>query len=87
MKRYKPLLIFFVLDFLSYAIDIFVYTIEQFADKTSIAVFRTFLRYLYILNVGPVTIGFAIVYLKDNLDVIQEISKLDILCKVSIFQN
>ena len=85
MRRYKPLFVFFIVDFASYVIDISVYTIELIWSGTEETTFRTIMRYLYILNIGPVMIGFAILYLKDNLDVIQEISKLDHLCKVSIF--
>ena len=39
------------------------------------------------MNIPQVMVGIALVYLKDDKDAIQEISKLDNLCKVSIFQR
>ena len=88
MRRYKPLLFFFIVDFASYSIEIFVYSIELLPSQNLKSTFiGTLVRYLYILNIGPLLAGLAIIYLKDNSDVIQEISKLDYLCKVSIFQK
>ena len=41
----------------------------------------------YLLNLPQIMIAFAILKLKDSKDVIQELSKLDYLIMVSVFQK
>lgn len=40
-----------------------------------------------MINIPQILIAYAVVYLKESNDCLQEISKLDYLLKISIFQR
>jgi len=76
----KPLVIYFISDIVSYGMMIYMLTIQRLDRPVS-----HFLIVVYMLNFPQIMLGFGILYLKDNKDVLQELSKLDYLVHVSIF--
>lgn len=78
----KQLLVYFLLDMLSFLLTIFIYFLEQM-DKVP----NRFIMFCYITNVHHIILGYAILFLKDSKDCLQELSKLDYLLKISIFQR
>lgn len=79
----KRLIFYFVIDIISYGMAIFIFTAESMGLFESN---RTMLS-LYLLNAPQIMLAYAILNLKDSKDVMQELSKLDYLLIVSIFQR
>lgn len=77
------MLIYFLVDMLSYGMVIFIYTSQRLSwlDQEPVIIV------CYLLNLPQIMIGYAILKLKDSKDVIQELSKLDYLIIVSVFQR
>lgn len=78
----KQLLVYFLLDMLSFLLTIFIYYLQQLD-----LVPDRFIMFCYIVNLHHIIIAYAIIYLKDSKDCLQELSKLDYLLKISIFQR
>lgn len=78
----KQLLIYFFLDMLTFMLTIFIYFLEQLDQEPN-----SFIMFCYIVNIHHIMLGYAIIYLKDSKDCLQELSKLDYLLKISIFQR
>ena len=75
-----PTSAYFVMDFLSYSLAIFIFCYFRMGDSFSIQYNKGFnlsLLTVFLLNIPHIIVGLSIVYLKDFKDPIQEISKLD----------
>lgn len=78
----KHMLIYFLLELLSFLLTILIYYLQQLGKVPN-----RFLMFCYIENLHHIMIAYAILYLKDSKDCLQELSKLDYLLKISIFQR
>lgn len=88
-KTSKRLFIFFIVDMISYSTAIVVYTNERLnADLFTAQTFWWyFFTFAYTLNLPHILTGISYLYLKSHSDLIMELSKLDYLLIVSIFQR
>lgn len=85
-KIKKPLCIYFIVDFLSYSLTILIFTDERYGFKGNV-VQEFVIAVFYVLNVPQMLAAVAVLYFKDKSDMLQQLSKLDYLVKVSIFQQ
>ena len=88
-KTAKSLYIFFFVDMISYSLAVLVYTNERLnADVFNQDTFMWyFISICYFLNLPHILTGVSYLYLKSHSDLIMELSKLDYLLIVSIFQR
>jgi hypothetical protein len=76
----------FIFDFFSYGINIAIFTIERH-NHEHFRPLMDIVLVIYLVNVPIIIISYAILRLKFTDDVISEISKLDNIMIVSIFQR
>lgn len=76
----------FVINFFSYGIAIFIFTVLRL-DHIFEQWLMDAMLFAYLLNFPIIIMSYAILYLKNTDDVIQEVSKLDNLLIVSLFQR
>lgn len=75
-------MLYFLLDISSLTVCIYMFTAQRldlYENSTSLVI--------YLMNGPQIVVAFAILYLKDSKDVLQELSKLDYLLMISIFQR
>lgn len=82
-RLYKNLCLYFVIDWISYFISIYTFTMI----RLSLHEYQHVVTFIFITNLHQIGMSCAILYLKDTRDMIQELSKLDNLLVVSIFQR
>ena len=83
-KIFRTICTYFVLDFLSYGVTIWIFTTSRVIFDTWPAV-QMIQQVLYIVNMPVILSSLAVLYFKHEIDMLQELSKLDYLIKVSIF--
>jgi len=82
-RLYFKLGIYFVIDIFSYSISVYCFT----SIRLSIHLYEHFSTLMFIINLPQILMSCGVLYLKDNKDMLQELSKLDYLIPVSIFQR
>lgn len=78
----KHMLLYFLLELFSFLLTIMIYYLQQIG-----VVPNRFLVFCYIVNLHHIIVAIAVLFLKDSKDCLQELSKLDYLLKISIFQR
>jgi hypothetical protein len=82
-RLWKQLSLYFCLIFLAYTFSVYIFTQIRLSTQW----YNKIITALYITNTPQIAISCGVVFLKDNKDMLQELSKLDYLVKISIFQR
>jgi hypothetical protein len=80
-RNWKPLSLYFIIDFVAYFTSIYIYTIERVSPKSmrdpddlpndhTIDWFHITVLIFYLVNIPHIILGYAIIYFKDQKDMI-----------------